>query len=59
MPVVKPAEAEAMSIDGPTLVPHMENPIWCQRRERDARNLFWPWLVLWLAHNPMAIRMTK
>ena len=59
IPVEKPALAEAISIDGPTLVPHMENPMWCQRSECSARNMFPPFLAFELAHIPMAIRIIK
>ena len=59
MPVVKPALADAMSIDGPTLVPHMEKPMWCQRNECSAKNLLLPSLLLRLAQTPIAKRMTK
>ena len=59
MPVVKPAEADAMSMEGPTLVPHMEKPMWCQRRERSARKSELSFLRLVLAQKPMARRMEK
>ena len=59
MPVENPALADAMSIDGPTLVPHMEKPMWCQRRERLARNIFPLFFALELAHIPMAMSTTK
>ena len=59
MPVVKPALADAMSIDGPTLVPHMEKPMWCQRSELPARNLLLPSLLFLLAHTPMPRSMMK
>ena len=59
IPVVKPAEAEAMSMDGPTLVPHMEKPIWCQRRECSARKIELFFLRLVLAQMPIASNTAK
>ena len=59
MPVVNPALAEAMSMEGPTLVPHMENPMWCHLRECSAKKRLLPFLRLVLAQIPMANRMRK
>ena len=59
IPVVKPAEAEAMSIEGPTLVPHIEKPMWYQRSEFSAKKSELPFLRCVLAQTPMASRMTK
>ncbi len=59
MPVVKPAEAEAMSIEGPTLVPHIEKPMWCHLSECSARKSELPFLRFRLAQMPIAKRMAK
>ena len=48
-----------MSIDGPTFVPHIEKPIWCQRNERSAKNSAPPFFRLLLAHTPMAMSTVK
>ena len=53
------ALAEAINIDGPTLVPHMENPIWCHLKECSAKKRLLPFFRLELAHIPMAIRIRK
>ena len=58
MPQVKPALADAMSIDGPTLVPHIEKPMWCHLSDFPARNLLL-FLLLRLAQIPIPSKTAK